>query len=61
MTPARKLSRNFAWHEVTASGEAARRGIDNDLPIELRENAYRTAEMLERIRAALSEELGKPA
>ena len=48
-----KLSENFTFAEFTASDTAARRGIDNTLPGGLIPTAQATAQMLERIRAAL--------
>ena len=48
-----KLSDNFTIAEFTASDTAARRGIDNTLPGGLIPTAQATAQMLERIRAAL--------
>lgn len=53
MERALNLSPHFSLAEFTASQTAARLGIDNDLPAELLANARRTAEMLERIRAAM--------
>ena len=53
------LSPHFTLAEFIASGEASRRGISNDIPIELLANAKRTTEMLERIRAFLSERAGR--
>jgi hypothetical protein len=56
-----RLSPNFSLAEFTASETAARRGIDNNLPSVLIPKAVQTAEMLERIRAALSQSIGRPA
>lgn len=56
-----RLTPNFSLDEFTASNTAARRGLDNDLPANLYANARATCEMLERIRAFLSEHLGRPA
>lgn len=53
------LSEHFTLAEFTASETAARRGIVNDLPMELLANAKRTAEMLERIRAFLCRQAGR--
>lgn len=47
------LSRHFSLKEFTNSDTAARMGINNDLPIDLLEQARKTAEMMERIRAHL--------
>ena len=55
------LSTHFTLAEFTDSDSARRRGIDNDLPIELYTSAHGTAEMMERIRAHLSSIAGKPA
>ena len=55
-----KLSPHFDLSEFTQSSTAARLGIDNDLPIELTEVAKRTADMLEGIRAYLSQRKGYP-
>lgn len=55
-----KLSEHFTLAEFVASSTAAARGIYNELPAVLLEDAKRTAQMLERIRAALSELRGKP-
>jgi hypothetical protein len=55
------LSQHFSLAEFTASQTAAREGIDNDLPADLLANARRTAEMLERIRAALGYALAAKA
>lgn len=45
-----KLSEHFYLSEFTASGDAARLGIDNSLPAGLLPSAKATAEMMERIR-----------
>jgi len=44
------MTPHFSLAEFTASDTAARLGIDNSLPDELREAAHRTLEMMERIR-----------
>lgn len=44
------MTPHFSLEEFTASDTAARLGIDNDLPDELREAAHQTLEMMERIR-----------
>jgi hypothetical protein len=44
------MTPHFTLSEFTGSDTAARLGIDNNLPIELRENALKTLEMMERIR-----------
>ena len=44
------MTPHFSLEEFTASDTAARLGIDNRLPDELRENALKTLEMMERIR-----------
>jgi hypothetical protein len=44
------MTPHFSLEEFTASDTAARLGIDNSLPDELREAAQRTLEMMERIR-----------
>ena len=44
------MTPHFSLEEFTASDTAARLGIDNRLPDELREAAQRTLEMMERIR-----------
>ena len=44
------MTPHFTLAEFTASDTAARLGIDNSLPDELREAAHRTLEMMERIR-----------
>ena len=54
------LSTHFLLSEFVESDTARRRGIDNDLPVELYTNAKGAAEMLERIRAHLSSIAGKP-
>jgi len=48
------MTPHFSLEEFIASDTAARLGIDNDLPIELREAAHRTLEMMERIRFHLN-------
>lgn len=48
-----RLSEHFSYAEFTRSGTALRKGIVNDLPLELMHNAHATAEMLERIRGFL--------
>lgn len=55
------LSPHFSVAEFVASQEACRRGINNDLPVELLANARRTAEILERVRAFLCAQVGKDA
>lgn len=47
------LSRHFSVREFTNSNEAARLGIDNSIPFELWQNAVRTAEGLEAVKAML--------
>jgi len=44
------MTPHFSLAEFTASDTAARKGIDNDLPDDLREAAHQTLEMMERIR-----------
>jgi uncharacterized protein YcbK (DUF882 family) len=51
-----QLSPHFTLEEFVRSDQAVRHGINNDLPAELLDEARRTAEMLERVRA----ELGVP-
>lgn len=53
------LSAHFTMAEFVASDTALRRKINNDLPIELYDNAKATADMLERIRAYLGDKAGK--
>lgn len=54
------LSTHFTLDEFVASDTAKRLHINNDLPIERLPVAKQTAEMMERIRALLSEKAGKP-
>lgn len=54
-----QLTPHFSLSEFTASDIAARRGIDNTLPASLLPSAVITAEMLERIRAFLSQQAGR--
>lgn len=51
-----KLTDNFTTSEVTRSDTARRLGIDNSLSIEMLDNAYQFAKILQRIR----EHIGKP-
>ena len=44
------MTPHFSLAEFTASDTAARLGIDNSLPDELRDNAEQTLQMMERIR-----------
>lgn len=44
------MTPHFSLEEFTASDTAARLGIDNSLPDELRDNAMKTLQMMERIR-----------
>ena len=44
------MTPHFSLEEFTASDTAARLGIDNRIPDELRENALKTLQMMERIR-----------
>jgi zinc D-Ala-D-Ala carboxypeptidase len=44
------MTPHFSLEEFTQSDTAARLGIDNRLPDEMRENALKTLEMMERIR-----------
>ena len=44
------MTPHFSLAEFTASDTAARLGIDNSLPTELRDNAEQTLQMMERIR-----------
>lgn len=53
------LSPHFTLEEFTASDTAIRRGINNALPPALLEEAKRTCEMLERIRARLTRLAGQ--
>ena len=55
-----QISTHFSIAEFTASDTAQRRGIDNDLPVELYASAHATCEMLEKIRNHLSSLAGKP-
>lgn len=54
------LSPHFTLEEFCASDIASRKGINNDLPIELYDTAKQTAELMERIRTHLSVHAGKP-
>lgn len=54
-----RLAPNFTVEEFTASDTAARRGIDNDLPIELYDNAKKTCEALEKTRSWVATKLNK--
>ena len=44
------MTPHFSLEEFTQSDTADRLGIDNDLPIELHDNARKTLEMMDRIR-----------
>lgn len=55
-----KLSTHFMLAEFTESDTARRLGIDNSLPDELMAQAILTAQMMERVRAALSERAAQP-
>jgi len=44
------MTPHFSLAEFVASDTAARKGIDNSLPDDLREAAHQTLEMMERIR-----------
>ena len=52
------LSTHFTLKEFTDSDTALRLGIDNTLPVELTDNAKATADLMERIRAFLSDRAG---
>lgn len=54
-----QLTPHFSLPEFTASTKAAELGIDNTLPPELQAAALNTAEMMERIRACLSQIRGR--
>lgn len=54
-----RLSPNFTLAEFTRSQTAARNGWVNNVPADLMANAVATAQMLERIRAYLSERAGR--
>lgn len=54
-----KLTDHFTLAEFTLSETAARIGIDNSLPDELRAEAVATCEMLERIREFLGVRAGR--
>ena len=54
------MTPHFTLAEFEASQTAARLRIGNRVPPELMPNALATLEMLERIRAALSERAGRP-
>ena len=49
-----KLTQHFSLEEFTHSQTAARLGISNDLPLELRESAIRTCMGLEKARIILN-------
>jgi hypothetical protein len=53
------LSTHFTLEEFTSSDTAVRLGIDNSLPESLMVEASKTADMMERIRAYLSERAAK--
>lgn len=53
------LTPHFTLAEFTRSQTAARKGWPNQVPADLMVNAVATAEMLERIRAYLSERAGR--
>lgn len=53
-----RLSPHFSLAEFTASNTAARRGLNNDLPVHLYANAHATCAMLERIRKFLTDKVG---
>lgn len=53
------LSENFTLQEFCRSETAVRRGIPNNLPVDLLANAKSTAQMLQRIRAFLSKQAGR--
>lgn len=54
------LSAHFTLEEFTASDTAARLGLNNDLPLDLRPAASATCSLLERIRAFLGEQAARP-
>lgn len=54
-----QLSEHFTTAEFTASETAVRHGLDNSLPATMLATAASTCEMLERIRAKLSELAGR--
>jgi len=54
-----QITTHFSEAEFTASGTAARRGINNSLPDALRAAALETCQMMERIRRYLSDRKGK--
>jgi zinc D-Ala-D-Ala carboxypeptidase len=54
-----KLSTHFTLEEFAASDTASRLGIDNHVPPDLIAHACETADMMESIRALLSEQKGK--
>lgn len=49
-----QLTPHFTLEEFTASQIAARFGFNNDLPADLKQNAVRTCEGLERVRTLLN-------
>lgn len=53
------LSENFTLQEFCRSETAVRRGIPNNLPVDLLDNAKATAQMLQRIRGFLSKQAGR--
>lgn len=54
-----KLTPNFWLSEFERSGMAARRGIDNSVPVDLLDNVMLAAQMLQRIRGFLSDMAGQ--
>lgn len=54
-----RLAPNFTVEEFTASDTAARHGIDNDLPIELYDNAKKVCEALEKTRSWIGTAINK--
>ena len=51
------ITPHFSLEELLASDVATRHGLDNDLPVELRDNLMGLADMLERIRALANKPL----
>lgn len=51
------LSPHFTLAEFTFSETASRKGLNNDMPTALYQEAKRTCDLLERIRAALTKEV----
>jgi zinc D-Ala-D-Ala carboxypeptidase len=50
------ITAHFSWAEASRSDTATKRGIDNEIPAQLKANVIKTALYMEQVRAALGDQ-----